>query len=794
MKHCKTCKQFFAPTDQNQFNDEGRRHAKCSSELNVTQEYYCDTHEVRQANNMKCRECGETVSTLKKGRCLAKNCDWEDYVESEIEICQFCYGELEFFDDMYCSNCNKSRNSTEMICGDCSKNIEIKYVGSCARCGHKAILDSDDGICQNCGLLEDMYGLSCTVCRKAHYSDVAVCCGQPVTQSSIVLTKICNPHNVKGSENEKGGYSITVNTDSVEWRLSSGKNLAFERPSYVQAAIKLTDINGNRPTVPVPLSAVDANKKSEIENSVEANSSGKEVDSLEENTFKIDTEAVEKEKLTKDLVFSLGDLQDFDKGHLVALFLGGVDNSWQIVPQVRACNRETWLVMEKDIAKITQDVKRINAFAALKDGNTIAKKKVIMEIFIYYADQQEKYNLGDPRVPVFFYVQLSCKKEKLAHYLIANCLREPTPLPTLEEIELFKLAHNNLKIAYPVPGKLPSWHKWYGNEILYYNDKPSTYTSIKDGHYKSLDLKSDIKVRIDKYVITDKINGLSDEEQKKSLLALIDKTDEGKKEEDTEETSSSSVRRSTRNPKRAKTEIADKKNEQYFNKIVYDLSTTNSPYRALQWLYNQGLIKTPTNVSNSNFQTEQICLIRKYNMWLNGGLMYSDAGPEYKGKDWNKREEPDPFPRLDEASGQAYPEVDHIITKTSKGGTNSYNNARLVSFALNHIYLTKPSYPGEVRGIHEQELTENDIKDAIKIYDKKMEEKKELIEAKAKFSDAFRNIRELHYSGVFHFRNNPDPELKERMKDFASNPKIKYTGSKHFGVSNLSDEIEKLKS
>ena len=175
--------------------------------------------------------------------------------------------------------------------------------------------------------------------------------------------------------------------------------------------------------------------------------------------------------------------------------------------------------------------------------------------------------------------------------------------------------------------------------------------------------------------------------------------------------------------------------------------------------------------------------------------MYSDAGPKYKGKDWNKREEPDPFPWLDEASGQAYPEVDHIVTKTSKGGTNSYNNARLISFALNHIYLTKPSYPGEVRGIHEPELSGEKLESAIKEYDKKMEEKKELIEAKAKFSDAFKNIRELHRGGVFHFRDNPDLELKELMKDFAEDlSKIKYKGSKHYGVSNLSDEIQKLKS
>ena len=92
------------------------------------------------------------------------------------------------------------------------------------------------------------------------------------------------------------------------------------------------------------------------------------------------------------------------------------------------------------------------------------------------------------------------------------------------------------------------------------------------------------------------------------------------------------------------------------------------------------------------YGSETIATVRKYNVWRNGGWMKSDA--TNPALPWQDGEENDPYPLLTEGSGQAYPEVDHIVPKKQpKLGLNSYRNARLVSFAHNHIYREKPSVP-----------------------------------------------------------------------------------------------------
>lgn len=134
-------------------------------------------------------------------------------------------------------------------------------------------------------------------------------------------------------------------------------------------------------------------------------------------------------------------------------------------------------------------------------------------------------------------------------------------------------------------------------------------------------------------------------------------------------------------------EEEDDSHSKYNEKLKATFNTTEGPYRALQWLWNQGLINDPVSFDEKAFQKEQIAWIRKYNMWLNGGRMLSDARDEKTSDKWNKGEKSDPFPELDEASGQAYPEVDHILPK-KKQGTSSYANARLVSFSLRSCIKT----------------------------------------------------------------------------------------------------------
>ena len=96
------------------------------------------------------------------------------------------------------------------------------------------------------------------------------------------------------------------------------------------------------------------------------------------------------------------------------------------------------------------------------------------------------------------------------------------------------------------------------------------------------------------------------------------------------------------------------------------------PYENLD-LLNLGL-KLPTVFTieaGREFSNEQRGLIIKANLAKNGGEIVSDD------------EHHDPHSVLDENGRMDFPEVDHIIPKSS-GGANAFSNARVVSWELNN--------------------------------------------------------------------------------------------------------------
>ncbi|MFD2645220.1 DNA/RNA non-specific endonuclease [Pseudomonas japonica] len=76
--------------------------------------------------------------------------------------------------------------------------------------------------------------------------------------------------------------------------------------------------------------------------------------------------------------------------------------------------------------------------------------------------------------------------------------------------------------------------------------------------------------------------------------------------------------------------------------------------------------------------------LRLFNRWKNDGQLLSDVSEDelYEG------ETADVWAELDEQGGKAAPEVDHVFP-SYQSGSNSYLNARLVSFQHNHAYREK---------------------------------------------------------------------------------------------------------
>lgn len=622
-------------------------------------------------------------------------------------------------------------------------------------------------------------------------------------------------HNVKGTRRD-GKYCVIVTAEKVTWSLpgtvakgekkeegeTAGGSLTkqFLRPILVVAKLKCTVV-GKRKSPPIPLSALETEKVEDAEEDLaeDAAVSDTEVPSAPKEG---DEEAATAEQ-EEDELGTLGELREFDKGHLVALFLGGVDSSWNIIPQVRDCNRNAWLSMENELYQVTKDkVGSLAAVGVAVDRNTLGRKAVRMYIYPFYADLGGLKEIGDPRIPVWLYVQVRLGKKAIAHYSFANNCRKVTKFPGDEMIHCFKRAHKALGMAYPNPANpIPEVQAKF--QELYVDPPPDVIMLTTTPDECALAVMNQADERRKRI-----LQWRHKDESLKLVQADID-----------------NLLRST--DEKLKDDI------DHYQNALRCVDTRSGPYRALQWLYNNtghcdGTKCVPAQSFVAGpFEVPQIEVIRKYNLWVNGGRMISDAAEQFNDQPWNEDERPDPYGNMDESSGQAYPEVDHIVPKKLLG-LNSYSNARLVSFSLNHIYREKPSScPGidqlvtndilasggatelvwQMYELHKKKFSDNKITqpgyrvanaddrfrrnlELRRDYLRQMEKRHALCERVAELSDRFEAVRETHKAGCDDFRKNPDPSLRSKMLAFQFELEFKLWGPKQFGLSNLSDEIE----
>jgi hypothetical protein len=151
-----------------------------------------------------------------------------------------------------------------------------------------------------------------------------------------------------------------------------------------------------------------------------------------------------------ELKDKIGDLKQYDRGHLIALELDGEDNSYAIVPMIRQFNRAgTWRKMEETIVALLggKDAVDVNDAAvpadtssvrtaidvSLRTGNTV-DANWHMEVYCFYHER------GDPRVPVWLYVRVSYRRQLWTHFSLAHRCNEPAALPSRTESIEFQAA------------------------------------------------------------------------------------------------------------------------------------------------------------------------------------------------------------------------------------------------------------------------------------------------------------------------------------------------------------------
>jgi hypothetical protein len=152
-----------------------------------------------------------------------------------------------------------------------------------------------------------------------------------------------------------------------------------------------------------------------------------------------------------DAAAEIAEMKQYDRGHLIALELDGEDSSYAIAPMIRQFNRSgTWRKMEETIVALLggKDAVDVNDAAvpadtssvrtaidlSLRTGNTV-DRTWHMEVYLFYHDA-----LGDPRVPVWFYVRVSYSRQLWTHFSLANRCNEPAALPSLTESIEFQAA------------------------------------------------------------------------------------------------------------------------------------------------------------------------------------------------------------------------------------------------------------------------------------------------------------------------------------------------------------------
>lgn len=148
----------------------------------------------------------------------------------------------------------------------------------------------------------------------------------------------------------------------------------------------------------------------------------------------------------------INELKQYDRGHLVALELAGLDDHRLIAPMIRQLNQSgKWRKMETSIGDLLsgrslKDVKnkvvshdtsvsRTDVGLTLGIPNVIDARGWEVEVYLFYEDR-----LGDPRVPVWFYVRLFHNQKLWTHFSLGNRCGKKATMPDEEEALEFQAA------------------------------------------------------------------------------------------------------------------------------------------------------------------------------------------------------------------------------------------------------------------------------------------------------------------------------------------------------------------
>jgi hypothetical protein len=540
-----------------------------------------------------------------------------------------------------------------------------------------------------------------------------------------------------------------------------------------------------------------------------------------------------------------------DKGHLFALALGGIDHSAQIVPQVRTCNRGTWLRMETRIAssnwrergkkklaevklqeaqqKMSVDSKEETRDANLETKNTLSTETaVIGRIYLFYHKQTARDYDWDKliRIPAWFYFQIYYIAEGrtigIGHYSMGNGRPVNGLRPTEEEITAFLRAHKALDYEDPRTPETQDriakgqWYpdppyaalQWLSDQkdpvIRFRNFSAAGFAPDEIDIIRKYNwwlnggacnpemgvLRSDYRAIIrdrrralvaSDYEIMDKLlDGKDLEENEKRRLAElvaeqkreVEQIQKGDKpfpdmDNDLEDwvtchkdpktgvkfTWDEDVWNDAGTLDRAQKELAKTLASGQFNGAFLKERTDKKQLTSA----NATLTKRVAYLNRLEGPAERLSALEQMQK---DGKAKGNAAAETCAREIQAErkdvaldleiEQPDLYEELDLSGGRGFPEVDHIIPK-NRNGWNRYDNARLVSFAQNHIYRDKV-YLSESR-------TEKDKEKARQRCAANYEKEKERVKKRSDF------LRQ-HALLVDEFRVNPDRRLLPMIRDF----------------------------
>jgi hypothetical protein len=255
-------------------------------------------------------------------------------------------------------------------------------------------------------------------CRAVHTVATATC-GHPACPATVTTCARCNETYCRGCK----AANITVDvcgtclaeahrkvvSINVRHALIPGTGATLRRTLAAEGPIRARQV-GEHGTPPPPLSTGETDKDAEI-----------------------------------------GDMKQYDRGHLIALELDGADSSYAIAPMIRQFNRAgTWRKMENTIVALLGGTPAVDVNDAAVSADTSSVRTAIdvslrtvntvdvnwhMEVYLFYHDAR-----GDTRVPVWFYVRVSYRRQLWTHFSLANRCNEPAALPSRTESIEFQAA------------------------------------------------------------------------------------------------------------------------------------------------------------------------------------------------------------------------------------------------------------------------------------------------------------------------------------------------------------------